>query len=175
MFLFRNLLVLLLLIKNIAWYVLYIIYSYSLLNEGGTCEAWLRGVGGSQVVNLSSSGTKRRNRFGADLFGSLCYTFQHGRFRNKFGDLSRVDARLDIASASALAKKVVNLFSSAQSNQPPNELSSPRLNLIFQQQVSYIVTYHNTHTLDSKASFYEGQNRNFPTTFPQKAYCKFVL
>lgn len=106
---------------------------YSLLHSGGTCEAWLDGVEGSQVAN------QKRSRFGADLFGSLSCTLQHGRFRNKFGDLTRVDARLDIASASAVAKGVASLFSSAQSSQPSNELCSPRLNIIFQQQVSYIM------------------------------------
>ncbi|KAH6755092.1 TRIGALACTOSYLDIACYLGLYCEROL-like protein [Perilla frutescens var. hirtella] len=122
---------------------------------GGTCEAWLRGVEGSQDVNQSSSGTKRRGRFGADLFGSLCYTFQHGRFRNNFGDLSRIDARLDISSASAVAKKVANLFSSAQSNQPPNELCSPRLNLIFQQQVAGPIVFR----VDSKFSLGSSSNK----------------
>lgn len=117
---------------------------YSLLHLGGTCEAWLGGVKGllsvdrTHDVERSSSGTKDRGRFGADLFGSVCYTFQHGKFRNTFGDLTRIDARLDIVSASALAKKVSSLVRSAQSNQPPNELSSPRLNLIFQQQVNYM-------------------------------------
>ncbi|XP_042002960.1 protein TRIGALACTOSYLDIACYLGLYCEROL 4, chloroplastic-like [Salvia splendens] len=110
---------------------------------GGTCEAWLRGD-----FNQSSSGTQRRGRFGADLFGSLCYTFQHGRFRNNFGDLSRIDTRLDIASASAVARKVVNLFSGAESNQSLNELSSPRLSFIFQQQVAGPIVFR----VDSKFS-----------------------
>ncbi|GFP91037.1 protein trigalactosyldiacylglycerol 4 chloroplastic [Phtheirospermum japonicum] len=70
---------------------------------GGTCEAWLDGAK-----------VDRRGRFGADLFGSLCYSYQHGKFRNTFGDLTRIDARFDIGSASALAKKISNLFTSAQ-------------------------------------------------------------
>lgn len=107
---------------------------------GGTCEAWLDGVEGSQVAN------QKRSRFGADLFGSLSCTLQHGRFRNKFGDLTRVDARLDIASASAVAKGVASLFSSAQSSQPSNELCSPRLNIIFQQQVAGPIVFR----VDSK-------------------------
>lgn len=102
---------------------------YSVVNLGGTCEAW---VGGEKR-------SKNSGRLGADLFGSLCYTFQHGRFRNMFGDLTRMDARLDIASASAILKKASNVFRSAQSQQPSNELSFPKLNLIFQQQVSYIL------------------------------------
>ncbi|XP_042017994.1 protein TRIGALACTOSYLDIACYLGLYCEROL 4, chloroplastic-like [Salvia splendens] len=110
---------------------------------GGTCEAWLRGD-----FNQSSSGTQRRGRFGADLFGSLCYTFHHGRFRNNFGDLSRIDTRLDISSASAVARKVVNLFSGAESNQSLNELSSPRLSFIFQQQVAGPIVFR----VDSKFS-----------------------
>ncbi|KAL1546537.1 protein TRIGALACTOSYLDIACYLGLYCEROL 4, chloroplastic-like [Salvia divinorum] len=120
---------------------------------GGTCEAWLRGD-----VNQSSSGTQRRGRFGADLFGSLCYTFQHGRFRNNFGDLSRIDTRLDIASASAVARKVVNLFSSAQSNQSLNELSSPRLSFIFQQQVAGPIVFR----VDSKFSIGSLSNKQGP-------------
>ncbi|PIN05422.1 hypothetical protein CDL12_11237 [Handroanthus impetiginosus] len=118
---------------------------------GATCEAWLAGWKGSLSVNptadvdRSSSGTTDRGRFaadlfgcrfGADLFGSVCYTFQHGKFRKLFGDLTRVDARLDIASASSLAKQVSDVLRNGQSNGAPNKLSFPRLNLIFQQQVA---------------------------------------
>ncbi|KAI3449024.1 hypothetical protein Pfo_005689 [Paulownia fortunei] len=129
---------------------------------GGTCEAWLGGGKGSadptQDVDRSSSGTKDRGRFGADLFGSVCYTFQHGKFRKSFGDLTRIDARLDIGSASALAKKVSNLFRSSQSNQPQNELSSPRLNLIFQQQVAGPIVFR----VDSKFSLDSSSGRHGP-------------
>ncbi|XP_057800248.1 protein TRIGALACTOSYLDIACYLGLYCEROL 4, chloroplastic [Salvia miltiorrhiza] len=122
---------------------------------GGTCEAWLHGVEGSQDVNQRS---QRRGRFGADLFGSLCYTFQHGRFRNNFGDLTRIDARLDIASASAVAKKVANLFSGAQTNQSLNEVCSPRLNFIFQQQVAGPIVFR----VDSKFSIGSSSSKQGP-------------
>ncbi|KAL0429413.1 UNVERIFIED_CONTAM: protein TRIGALACTOSYLDIACYLGLYCEROL 4, chloroplastic [Sesamum radiatum] len=104
---------------------------------GGTCEAWFGGGKGSLSTDVKgSSGAKDRGRFGVDLFGSGCFTFQHGKFRKLFGDLTRVDVRLDVASATALAKSVANLFRSSQSYRSPNlPSSSPRLDLIFQQQV----------------------------------------
>lgn len=85
--------------------------------------------------NDTSMSAKSRTSFSADLFGSVCCTFQHGKFRKPFGDLSRVDARLDISSASALAKRASNIFRKAKVNDAETLLSSPRLNLIFQQQV----------------------------------------
>lgn len=95
---------------------------------GGTCGAWIGGGNGSEAV-------KNRSRLAADLFGSACYTFQHGKFRKLYGDLSRIDARLDIGSATALAKRVSNVFKSSSSSNAEDPLSSPRLNLILQQQV----------------------------------------
>ncbi|KAG8391454.1 hypothetical protein BUALT_Bualt01G0189500 [Buddleja alternifolia] len=110
---------------------------------GGTCEAWF------------TSEAKDRSRFGADLFGSACYTFQHGKFRKAFGDLSRIDARLNIGSASALAKKVTNLFRSVQSNQSTNI----RLNLIAQQQVAGPIVFRvdSKFALDSSSGRYGPQ------------------
>ncbi|KAK9749119.1 hypothetical protein RND81_02G103500 [Saponaria officinalis] len=101
---------------------------------GGTFGAWLwrdnntselspRGNAGS----VSSSSTKASRVFG-DIFGTLGYTFQHGKFRNKYGDLTRLDARLDISSLVGLAKNVSGI-------QRDNPTSLPRLGLIFQQQV----------------------------------------
>jgi hypothetical protein len=52
-----------------------------------------------------------------------------------FGDLTRVDARLDISSASGLAKKILNGFKSSSADLDDKSAASPRLNLIFQQQV----------------------------------------
>lgn len=80
--------------------------------------------------------TSKRSRFNADLFGSVCYTFQHGKFTKYFGDLTRVDARLDISSASGLAKKIVNGCRSSTADVSEQPSASPRLNLIFQQQVN---------------------------------------
>lgn len=71
----------------------------------------------------------KRSPLSADFFGSACYTFQHGQFRKLYGDLTRFDARLDLSSLSSFAKRV---FKSCSANK---SLSSPRLNLIFQQQV----------------------------------------
>ncbi|KAJ9680437.1 hypothetical protein PVL29_019688 [Vitis rotundifolia] len=110
---------------------------------GGTCEAWF---GGSREHgDGSSADAKKRSPFGADLFASACCTFQHGQFRKRYGDLTRVDARLNICSASALAKRVSNLFSSSV-NGAKDPLSSPRLNLIFQQQVAGPIVFR----VDSK-------------------------
>ncbi|MBA0736359.1 hypothetical protein Gogos_009921 [Gossypium gossypioides] len=56
----------------------------------------------------------------------------HCQFWKLYGDLTRVDARLDICSLPPFAKRVVkSCWFSADSS-----LSSPRLNLIFQQQVA---------------------------------------
>ncbi|CAI9292382.1 unnamed protein product [Lactuca saligna] len=67
---------------------------------GGNCEAWL---------------TNNKRPFGVDLFGSICFAYQHGKFRKDYGDLTRVDARLDVPSVSSI---------------------SPKLNLILQQQIA---------------------------------------
>ncbi|KAJ6872359.1 hypothetical protein NC651_031461 [Populus alba x Populus x berolinensis] len=78
---------------------------------GGTSAAWFGGGESSpstesHVDRDTSIGTKKRSPLNADLFGSVCYTFQHGRFTKLYGDLTRVDARLDICSASAVAKRI---------------------------------------------------------------------
>lgn len=83
-----------------------------------------------------SINAKKRSPLSADLFGSVCYTLQHGNFRNLYGDLTRVDARLDICSASAFATRVLNGLKRSSVDSVENPASSPRLNLIFQQQVS---------------------------------------
>ncbi|KAL8542592.1 hypothetical protein ACS0TY_003465 [Phlomoides rotata] len=113
---------------------------------GGTCEAW---IGGEK---------RTKNRGCVDLFGSLCYTFQHGRFRNMYGDLTRIDARLNIASASAVLEKASSLFRSAQSKQTINELSSPRLNLIFQQQIVGPIVFR----IDSKFGLDSSSGKHRP-------------
>ncbi|XP_071718499.1 protein TRIGALACTOSYLDIACYLGLYCEROL 4, chloroplastic-like [Rutidosis leptorrhynchoides] len=76
---------------------------------GGTCEAWLSGKENLDGTNI------KRSPFGADLFGSLSFAIQHGKFRKSYGDLTRFDARLDVSSSSSV---------------------SPQLNLILQQQVA---------------------------------------
>ena len=85
---------------------------------------------------MEISTRKKRSPFNADLFGSVCCSYQHGKFRQDFGDLTRVDARLDFCSASAFAKKVWNGLKGSSFDLSEHPLASPRLNLIFQQQVS---------------------------------------
>ncbi|KAG2669095.1 hypothetical protein I3760_14G018900 [Carya illinoinensis] len=107
---------------------------------GGTCAAWFGGRESSVAVASQgdedvSVNARKRSPLSADLFGSLCYTFQHGNFRNLYRDLTRVDARLDICSASAFATSVLNGLKRSSVNRAENPASSPRFNLIFQQQV----------------------------------------
>ncbi|PPS02307.1 hypothetical protein GOBAR_AA18355 [Gossypium barbadense] len=97
----------------------------------GTCAAWFgkgsRNVESQSEDNIPTTNNKR-SPLSADFFGSACYTFQHGQFRKLYFDLTRVDARLDLSSLSSFAKRI---FQSSSANK---SLSSPRLNLIFQQQ-----------------------------------------
>lgn len=102
---------------------------------GGTCEAWFSGK-----ENLDSKNAKRSG-FGADLFGSVCFAIQHGKFRKSYGDLTRFDARFDVASVSALA----NVFSKTIDSSSV----SPQLNLSLQQQVAGPVVFR----VNSKVSF----------------------
>ncbi|KAF7851353.1 hypothetical protein BT93_L4083 [Corymbia citriodora subsp. variegata] len=106
---------------------------------GGICTAWLWNPEFPLAVEPREGGifpvaSAKRGPFSADLFGSVCYTFQHGNFRKKYGDLTRIDARLDISSASALAQRVFNVLSGSSGSSFPRPSSSPRVNLIFQQQ-----------------------------------------
>ncbi|KAF8113863.1 hypothetical protein N665_0045s0102 [Sinapis alba] len=97
---------------------------------GSSLAAWITGRG--MLVN-----GKKRSLISADVFGSACYTFQKGRFSKLYGDLTRIDARVDVSSASALAKRIFNAVRrSSGSNKTDDTLGSPRLNLIFQQQVA---------------------------------------
>ena len=108
---------------------------------GGTFGAWFQGedntLKGASMEGDSgiSSGSRKRSPVFVDLFGSVCYTFQHGKFRKLYGDLTRVDTRLDICSASAIAKSMLCMFSNSSNARRHNPASSPKLSLIFQQQV----------------------------------------
>ena len=113
---------------------------------GGTSVAWFGGSESSPSteshVDMDTSiGTKKRSPLNANLFGSVCYTFQHGRFTKLYGDLTRVDARLDICSASAVAKRVFNIFRRSSFSNADNPLSSPKLSLILQQQVLFFLLH----------------------------------
>ncbi|KFK37268.1 hypothetical protein AALP_AA4G235300 [Arabis alpina] len=95
---------------------------------GSSLAAWITGRG--MLVN-----GKKRSLISADAFGSACFTFQKGRFSKLYGDLTRVDARVDISSASALAKRIFHAIRRSSGSNNSDD-SSPRLNLIFQQQVA---------------------------------------
>ncbi|ONI22230.1 hypothetical protein PRUPE_2G115700 [Prunus persica] len=120
---------------------------------GGSCTAWFQDGHSPVAVELrgdedNSTSTKKRSPFSADFFGSVCYSFQHGKFRELYGDLTRIDARLDICSASALAKRVINGLKSSSANSARDPMSSPRINLIFQQQVAGPIVFR----VDSRVS-----------------------
>lgn len=130
---------------------------------GGTCAAWF---GGSESLVAAASredeeislNAKKRSPLSADLFGSVCYTFQHGNFRKPYGDLTRVDARLDICSASAFARRVLNGLKRSSVNSAENPVSSPRLNLIFQQQVAGPIVFR----VDSRVLLDSSSRRRGP-------------
>nr|XP_028960686.1 uncharacterized protein LOC114825834 [Malus domestica] len=99
--------------------------------KGGSCTAWFQDGYNPVAVDIrgdegNSRSNKKRSPFRADFFGSLCYTLQHGKFRELYGDLTRIDARLDICSASALAKRVINGLKSSSANSSKDPMSSPR-------------------------------------------------
>ncbi|CAM8987266.1 unnamed protein product [Rhodiola kirilowii] len=104
---------------------------------GGTFAAAFGGKGGvSSITAADGIGiTSGKSSVTADLFGSVCYTFQHGQFRERYNDLTRLDARIDVKSATALAKRVINSLGNSPVTGMQNNLSSPKLNFIFQQQV----------------------------------------
>lgn len=113
---------------------------------GGTCSALFAreksfaSVESSEDGSINSLDSKSTTSLNSDLFGSVCCTFQLGKFRKTFADLSRIDARLNISSASALAR-ASNFFAKASVNKAENSLSSPKLNLILQQQVFEFLFY----------------------------------
>ncbi|KAK9121163.1 hypothetical protein Syun_018780 [Stephania yunnanensis] len=135
---------------------------------GGSCTAWFGGRDSLVDANLAAQSgegevnPQRRSPFTADAFGSVCYTLQHGKFRKLYGDLTRVDARLDICSGSAFASGlghlVSNIFGRSQANGEVNPLASPRLNLILQQQVAGPIVFR----VDSKFSLGSSSGKHGP-------------
>ncbi|KAK1262469.1 hypothetical protein QJS04_geneDACA008728 [Acorus gramineus] len=126
---------------------------------GGTCVALLEGKG--ELKDGSPLNAKQRYPFTADLFGSACFTYQHGKFRKRYKDLTRIDARLDICSASAFMRGAANLISGASetsAKKEVNPLASPRLNLIFQQQVFGPIIAR----VDSRLSFNDPSGKHIP-------------
>ncbi|XP_024964383.1 protein TRIGALACTOSYLDIACYLGLYCEROL 4, chloroplastic [Cynara cardunculus var. scolymus] len=105
---------------------------------GATCEAWFGGK------NFDDNTNTKRSPFGADLFGSICFAFQQGKFRKRYGDLTRFDARLD------LAKGFSDTLNSSS--------VSPQLNLILQQQVLGPLVFR----VNSKVSLGSSSERRGP-------------
>ncbi|XP_068650873.1 protein TRIGALACTOSYLDIACYLGLYCEROL 4, chloroplastic [Aristolochia californica] len=139
---------------------------------GATCTSWLAGRGDSSVGSKLQLGdndvrhevsldVNRRSLFGVDAFSSMCCTFQHGRFKKDFLDLTRLDARLDICSASAFLKSTTNLVSSlfkGPVKQGEDSLSSPRLNFIFHQQIAGPIVFR----VDSRLALDSSSGRFIP-------------
>lgn len=122
---------------------------------GGTCAAWFSG---NEKIG---SKLKRRHPFTADLFGSIGYTIQHGKFQKDFNDLTRLDARLDIASASSFVKGTCYLVSDlfkGRRDREVNPLASPKLNITLQQQVAGPIVFR----VDSKVSMSSPAGKHVP-------------
>ncbi|MQL87366.1 hypothetical protein Taro_019922 [Colocasia esculenta] len=116
-----------------------------------------RAVGGVQ----NSTTSIKKNPFSADMFGSLCYTFQHGKFKDDFNDLTRLDARLDVSSVSAFIKGMSHLVSDTirgPTERKVNPLASPRVTLILQQQVAGPIVFR----VDSKFGFTSPSGKHSP-------------
>lgn len=138
---------------------------------GGTCSALFAreksfaSVESSEDGSSNSLDSKRTTSLNSDLFGSVCCTFQLGKFRKAFGDLSRIDARLNISSVSALAR-ASNIFGKASVNKVENSLSSPRLNLIIQQQILGPLVFR----VDSKFSLESSSQRKIDPQMEDTIY-----
>ncbi|KAH9320780.1 hypothetical protein KI387_015419, partial [Taxus chinensis] len=83
----------------------------------------------------------QRSPFSADLFASLGCTAQLGKFKKPFLDLTRLEGRLDIGTASAFATGATQLLrkfyrSSSSDVQGRNALSHPSLAVMLQQQIA---------------------------------------
>ncbi|XP_078445984.1 TRIGALACTOSYLDIACYLGLYCEROL-like protein isoform X2 [Wolffia australiana] len=107
---------------------------------GGSCAALL---GGNQDKDVDSAQSqsfgKRMNPISANVFGSMCYTIQRGKFKEDFNDLTRLDVRVDFASVPAFIGGVSRILHCALKGpveSKANTLASPRLSLTLQQQVA---------------------------------------
>ncbi|XP_074280055.1 protein TRIGALACTOSYLDIACYLGLYCEROL 4, chloroplastic-like isoform X1 [Silene latifolia] len=92
---------------------------------GGSFRAWLW-QGNEDSSEVSS--IQNVNPFVANVSATLSCTFQHGKFRNKYRDLTRINARLHFPSLSGFARSISD-------NRQDNPASLPRLRLTFLQQV----------------------------------------
>ncbi|KAG9453006.1 hypothetical protein H6P81_005910 [Aristolochia fimbriata] len=139
---------------------------------GATCTSWLAGRGNSSISSKHqvgdnavhhevTSNMNRRSFFGVDAFASVCCTFQHGKFKKDFWDLTRVDTRLDISSAAAFLKSTTNLVSGLMVGpvkQDTDPLTSPRLNFIFHQQIAGPIVFR----VDSRLALDSRSGKRIP-------------
>ncbi|KAG5404702.1 hypothetical protein IGI04_010821 [Brassica rapa subsp. trilocularis] len=118
-------------------------------------HAAVSGIVGSSLAAWITGRGEKRSLISADVFGSACYTFQKGRFSKLYGDLTRVDARVDVSSASALAKRIFSAVRRSKGSNKTDDdtLGSPRLSLIFQQQVAGPIVFK----VDSQFQVGEGK------------------
>ncbi|XP_009133679.1 protein TRIGALACTOSYLDIACYLGLYCEROL 4, chloroplastic [Brassica rapa] len=118
-------------------------------------HAAVSGIVGSSLAAWITGRGEKRSLISADVFGSACYTFQKGRFSKLYGDLTRVDARVDVSSASALAKRIFSAVRRFKGSNKTDDdtLGSPRLSLIFQQQVAGPIVFK----VDSQFQVGEGK------------------
>ncbi|CAI9102100.1 OLC1v1000309C1 [Oldenlandia corymbosa var. corymbosa] len=131
---------------------------------GATCTSWFGNgkstpAGESEEVRGNTTHLAScRSPLSLDCFGSFNYTFQHGKFRNSLGDLTRLDARLDVTSFMALTRQISNVVRKNSNPGAESSASSPRLNLILQQQVWGPIVFRldSQYSLDSSSTGHRG-------------------
>ena len=83
--------------------------------------------------------TREKSAFLADLFASFSLSAQYGNFQKRYFDLTRLNARLDVPSASkffsAAACVAQNISNSKQPSLEAVQAVCPKTMLSFQQQV----------------------------------------
>lgn len=87
--------------------------------------------------------TRGKSAFLADLFASFSLSAQYGNFQKRYFDLTRLNARLDVPSASkffsAAACVAQNISNSKQPSLEAVQAVCPKTMLSFQQQVRNMV------------------------------------
>lgn len=93
---------------------------------GATCASWFSF--GDTIITDDS-----RSPFSSNMFGSGCFTYQHGKFRKPHWDLTRIDVKLNFPGLKSLYK---DKNAAAANRNPRDAPPPPSLNLIFQQQIA---------------------------------------
>lgn len=79
-----------------------------------------------------------------DIFASISFTAQHGKFQRLFSDLTRFHARLDFPSGSKFLSGATQLVQDILNSHPPSleavKMICPTTTLSLQQQV-YLLKY----------------------------------